>query len=71
MIGPLTTLIGTLDFLMIVLVSIFDCPSKYFDLGLTNHLASVSAFEISLMQLSCQRNAQQEEKEEQKPREKT
>jgi len=26
----LTGLIGTLDFLMIVLVSIFDCPSKYF-----------------------------------------
>ena len=32
-VGPLTALIGTFDFLMTVLVSIFDCPSKCFDLG--------------------------------------
>ena len=29
-VGQLTALIGTLDFLMTVLVSIFDCPSNYF-----------------------------------------
>ena len=54
-VSPLTASISTLDFLMTVLVSVFDCSST-FNLGLIDHLASEQVVtEISSYLLEVQR----------------